>query len=134
MRLIFCVLTASLAAACAAGPDPAFSDAETVQADEVTLSEVTRRVKALAPEDPQACRRRASGEPQSVRVRLDVLPNGRPANVEVISSTDACYDRYARSAALKWRYAPPVLDGRPVRVEGVTAKVRFGGGGGRKLF
>jgi protein TonB len=65
----------------------------------------TRRVVAQSsPRFPeQALRRRLEGR---VELALSVAPDGRVTGAEVLSSSDAVFEREAVLAARRWRYAP----------------------------
>lgn len=60
-----------------------------------------------------------------VRLRFDVDPSGNVVNVEVVDSTDRCYDRYAVRAAQRWKYQPKVVEGEQVPRRGVETTIRF---------
>ncbi|GGY42710.1 energy transducer TonB family protein [Parvularcula lutaonensis] len=62
---------------------------------------------------------------ERVRLRFDVDPNGNVVNVQVLDSTDRCYDRYAVRAAQRWKYQPKVLKGEQVPRRGVETTIVF---------
>lgn len=115
--------------ACAATPEDtgvaAGTGVATVRAADITVRDVTRQTRGGQVNDTKRCERTGRRVTEVVRVRFDVLPSGRTAEPEVVDSTNPCYDRYARTTVLGWRYRPPVLDGAPVRVTGMTARVTF---------
>ena len=109
--------------ACATGGNSA-QDARVVTLSEISLRDVTRQVRNEQVPATR-CDRYGGLETEVVKVRFDVLPSGRTSDVAVIDSTNPCHDRYAITSVLRWRYDPPMLDGEPVRLAGVTARVTF---------
>ncbi|MEL6365152.1 MAG: energy transducer TonB, partial [Pseudomonadota bacterium] len=69
------------------------------------------------PQYPDRCQSRAEGE-EVVVVQFDVTPDGSVVNVEVIETTNSCFNRAAIRAAERWKYQPKIEDGE--------AKPRFG--------
>lgn len=65
------------------------------------------------------------GETHRVRLLFDISPQGETANIEVIDSTDSCYERSAVRALRQWRYNPKVVNGEPVWQYGRQATVEF---------
>ena len=66
------------------------------------------------------------GETHRVRLLFDINPAGRTANIDVINSTDDCFNRYAIRALRQWRYNPKVVLGEPVWQCGCQTTVIFG--------
>jgi len=62
---------------------------------------------------------------ERVALEFDVDPAGNVVNVEVIDSTDNCYNRYAVRAAERWKYQPKVVDGESVPRRGVRTTIVF---------
>jgi protein TonB len=62
---------------------------------------------------------------ESVSLEFNVTPTGQVVNVEVIDSTDSCYNRYAVRSAEKWKYQPKIVDGEPQWRYGVRTVIRF---------
>ena len=114
--------------ACAMGAD--LGEVRSVRAADITVRDVTRQTRGGQVNDTTRCERAGGQGAEVVRVRFDVLASGRTANPEVVDTTDPCYDRYARTTVLGWRYRPPVLDGEPVRVTGMSARLMFSRRGG----
>ena len=78
------------------------------------------RMKPLYP-----MRARERGIEGIVRLRFVVGADGSVRDIEVVSSEpEGVFDRAARAAAVRWRFAPAVKDGRPVATRVRTA-VRF---------
>lgn len=67
--------------------------------------------------------RQAKIEGQVV-LSLEVTPQGRAKNIRVTKSLDNGLDQQAIAAIEKWRFAPGVKDGKPVRVV-ATIEVNF---------
>ncbi|MEM1381218.1 MAG: TonB family protein [Pseudomonadota bacterium] len=67
---------------------------------------------------------RTSGE-QRVRLRFDVTPTGETSNIEVVSSTDRCFESSARRAVQRWRYAPKLEKGENVWRYGVETTIVY---------
>ena len=62
---------------------------------------------------------------ERVSLEFDVDPAGNVINVEVIDSTDRCYNRYAVRAAERWKYQPKIVDGEAVPRFGVRTVIVF---------
>ncbi|MCB0412523.1 MAG: energy transducer TonB [Bdellovibrionales bacterium] len=61
-----------------------------------------------------------------VRLRFDVTEDGSVDNVSVVNSKPPrVFDSSARQALLKWRYKPQVVDGKPIRMEGLEVQLDF---------
>ena len=60
-----------------------------------------------------------------VTLQFDVTPQGQVTNVQVINSTDGCYNRYAVRAAEKWKYQPKIVDGEQAWRRGVVTNIKF---------
>jgi len=45
-----------------------------------------------------------------------VETDGRTSEVQIVSTTDQEFAEAVRESVSGWRYAPPVKDGKPVRV------------------
>ena len=62
---------------------------------------------------------------ETVSLQFDVTPQGQVTNVEVVDSTDSCYNRYAIRSAEKWKYQPKIVDGEQAWRRGVRTSIRF---------
>lgn len=62
---------------------------------------------------------------QRVSLEFDVDPAGNVINVEVIDTSDRCYNRYAVRAAERWKYQPKIVDGEAVPRFGVRTVIVF---------
>lgn len=71
---------------------------------------------------PQAWRRRESG---TVRVRVDVGPDGVPTSTSLVQSSNSrLLDKAALDAVRRWRFRPATVDGRPT-VGTVVVPIEF---------
>ena len=80
--------------------------------------------KQVAPAYPSRCQLRAADN-ETVVVRMDVLIDGRPANVGVQSSTNGCFDRAATTAARRLRFEPRTVNGTQQVEVGKTVTFNF---------
>lgn len=76
-----------------------------------------------APNYPQRALR--NGAVACVRLEFSVSDNGTIENARVTESTNKLFDGEALNAFVKWRYAPPLEDGLPVRRDGMQTVIRF---------
>ena len=61
-----------------------------------------------------------------VQLRFTIDQQGGVTDVEVIDSEPRrVFDREARRALLRWKYKPKVVDGKPIRQEGMTVQLDF---------
>jgi len=61
-----------------------------------------------------------------VRLRFSINETGGVEDIEVIEAEPRrIFDREARQALMRWRYAPKVIDGVPQRQEGLTVQLDF---------
>ena len=68
-----------------------------------------------------------------VDLQYDVDVDGRVDNVRVLGGENSDYFAgFATEAIKRLRHAPLVVDGEPVRREGVTSRLRFPPGGDRR--
>ena len=90
------------------------------------LAEVDRRPRPTVRMKPlYPMRARERGIEGIVRLRFVVGADGSVRNIEVVSSEpEGVFDRAAKAAAARWRFAPAVKDGQPVATRVRTA-VRF---------
>ena len=104
------------AAPAASAPGPAGIDSEVVPLNEVL------------PEYPDQARRR--GIEGHVKLAFTITTQGRVENIRVIESSPAnVFDRSARRAAARWRFAPRTENGQAVEREAVkTLEFRLSNG------
>lgn len=67
----------------------------------------------------------SDGGTHRVRLLFDITPSGETANIEIIDSTDRCFEASARRALRQWRYNPKVVNGEPVWQYGRQATIVF---------
>lgn len=98
---------------------------------EVTLGEVeiNREPTPIQRVDPQGFEGcfssgNAGGE-ERVRVRFDIAPSGETTNVQIVDSTDSCFERSAQRAVRRWRYNPKTERGEAVWQYGVTTTIVY---------
>ncbi|MCC5855468.1 MAG: energy transducer TonB [Idiomarina sp.] len=61
-----------------------------------------------------------------VQLRFTINEVGGVEDIEIIAAEPRrIFDREARNALRRWRYAPQIIDGRPVRQEGMTVQLDF---------
>jgi|GEM_PF-6088066 len=75
----------------------------------------------VAPYYPEA----AAGERGWAIVQFTVTETGRTTNPEIVESSNPVFDEPALWAAKQFRYAPRILDGSPVAVEGIRNRITF---------
>lgn len=73
---------------------------------------------------PAKCMRTAADE-EFVRIEFDVSPEGATENIRVIDTTNKCLVQSAQASIAKWRYAPKLVDGKPVTRKGVQTVVTY---------
>lgn len=76
------------------------------------------------PKYPERCMRGAK-DIETVLVQFDVTTEGIPENIEVIESTNSCFERAATKAVAEWRYRPKTLSGKPVIRQEVVTQITF---------
>ena len=65
------------------------------------------------------------GGEEVVVLEFDVTPAGQVTNVNVVNSTDSCYNRYAVRSAEKWKYQPKIVEGEQAWRRGVRTQIKF---------
>ncbi len=77
----------------------------------------------IAPVYPRAAQRRClEGH---VIVAFTVTKNGSVKNPQVVSSTSTLFESSAKKAALKFKYKPRIVDGKPIESSGVQNKIVY---------
>lgn len=61
----------------------------------------------------------------TVTLQFDVTPAGQVTNVEVVGTTDSCFNRYAIRAAERYKYQPKIVEGEAAWRRGVRHNVVF---------
>lgn len=80
--------------------------------------------RPAAPIYPERCARNAASD-ESVIVMFDVTVEGRPTNMSIAGSSNACFHDAALEAAGRMRFAPRTADGKPVMEFAKRATLRF---------
>lgn len=78
----------------------------------------------IPPQYPPQCMDHAR-DVETVVVELNVTPEGTVINVNVVNSTNRCFDRAAIRAVERWRYAPRIVDNVAQPRFGVRTAVDF---------
>lgn len=73
---------------------------------------------------PERCMGGASGR-ESVTVRFDVTPEGTTANLEIVESSNACFNQTVIKSVEQWIYIPKTENGKPVVREGVETTITY---------
>jgi protein TonB len=61
-----------------------------------------------------------------VKFRVDISEEGRPENITVVEAENrSVFEQEARKALRKWKYAPRMVNGQPVKVVGHTIVIEF---------
>ena len=92
--------------------------------DPAALAANLKRLRAVAPEYPQAAM--AQKIAGSVTLEYNVDIRGEPRDIHVVEATPpGVFDQAATNAVKRWRYAPTVVNGTAVDVPGVRTRIRF---------
>ena len=83
-----------------------------------------RPLKRLPPQYPQRCFARAS-DSETVVVSFDVTKEGETENIKIVESTYSCLNTAAKRSVKQWIYEPRIIDGEPVRRNGVQTAITF---------
>ena len=94
----------------------------TTQLDE--MHEKAQPIKRVRPKGYDRCVRPLTSM-EAVAVRFDVMDDGSVDDVEVLDSTDPCYERSTIAAVRRWTYEPRMVDGAPVVTQDVRTTVQF---------
>ncbi|GEM_PF-821055 len=73
---------------------------------------------------PERCMARAKNS-ESVTVQFDVTPEGTTTNVQVIDSTNRCFDRTVIRSVGRWKYQPKIVDNQPQWRRGVVTTITY---------
>ena len=83
-----------------------------------------RPIKRLPPGYPDRCQRRAA-KLEEVILEFDVSTEGVPENIQIVESTNSCFNEAAERAVAQWRYRPKMVSGEPVVRKNVTTLITF---------
>lgn len=78
----------------------------------------------IPPQFPDRCQGRAGAE-ERVSLRFDVTPDGQTTNIEVIDSTNSCFNRAASRSVERWKYQPKIVDNQAQPRRGVQTVIVF---------
>ena len=62
---------------------------------------------------------------ESVTVQFDVTPEGTTTNVQVVDSSDTCFNRSVIRSVERWKYQPKVVDNTPQWRRGVQTTITY---------
>lgn len=78
----------------------------------------------VPPEYPQKCASRHRDR-ETVALQFDVTPQGQVTNVEVVQSSNSCFNRSAVRSAERWKYQPKISEGQQEWRRGVRTNISF---------
>ena len=78
----------------------------------------------IPPQFPDRCQGRASGT-ETVVLQFDVTPDGQTTNIEVIDSSNSCFNRSAARSVERWKYQPKIVDNEAQWRRGVVTQISF---------
>ncbi len=78
----------------------------------------------IPPQFPDRCQGRAGAE-ERVSLQFDVTPDGQTTNIEVIDSTNSCFNRSAMRSVERWKYQPKIVDNQAEPRRGVQTVIVF---------
>ncbi|GJL95471.1 MAG: protein TonB [Hyphococcus sp.] len=77
----------------------------------------------IPPQFPERCKAATGGD--TVLLQFDVTPEGQTANIEVVDSTNRCFNRAASRSVERWKYQPKIVDNKAEWRRGVRTTIRF---------
>ncbi len=83
-----------------------------------------RPIARFPPIYPDNCRSR-SDDGELIVVQFSVSEDGSTENIEVLESTNRCFNTAALRAIEQWRYRPRIVDEEPRKREGVVVHIKF---------
>ncbi len=78
----------------------------------------------IPPQFPDRCQNRAGSE-ETVLLQFDVTPAGQTTNIEVIDSSNSCFNRSAARSVERWKYQPKIVDNNAEWRRGVVTQITF---------
>jgi protein TonB len=78
----------------------------------------------IPPQYPERCQARA-GARETVFLQFDVTPDGTTTNIEVVDSTNSCFNREAARSVERWKYQPKIVDNEAQWRRGVQTQITF---------
>ena len=79
---------------------------------------------SIPPQYPERCQTRA-GSKETVFLQFDVTPDGTTTNIQVIDSTNSCFNSAASRSVERWKYQPKIVDNEPQWRRGVQTQITF---------
>lgn len=73
---------------------------------------------------PERCMARA-GARESVLVQFDVTPDGTTTNIQVVDSSNSCFNRSVIRSVERWKYQPKIVDNQPQWRRGVQTTITY---------
>lgn len=73
---------------------------------------------------PERCMSRAEPS-ESVTVQFDVTPDGQTTNIQVIDSTNSCFNRTVTRSVQRWKYQPKIVDNQAEWRRGVVTVITY---------
>ncbi len=78
----------------------------------------------IPPQYPDRCQGRA-GESENVVLQFDVTPDGQTTNIQVIDTTNSCFNGAAVRSVQRWKYQPKIVDNQAQWRRGVVTQITF---------
>lgn len=78
----------------------------------------------IPPQYPDRCQTRA-GARETVFLQFDVTPDGTTTNIQVIDSTNSCFNSAATRSVERWKYQPKIEDNEAKWRRGVQTQITF---------
>ncbi len=78
----------------------------------------------IPPQFPDRCQSRAGGE-ERVVLQFDVTPEGQTTNIQVVDSSNSCFNRAASRSVQRWKYQPKIVDNEAQWRRGVVTQITF---------
>lgn len=73
---------------------------------------------------PERCMARASSS-ESVTVQFDVTPEGTTTNIQVIDTTNSCFNRSVTRSVQRWKYQPKIEENEAQWRRGVVTVITY---------
>lgn len=78
----------------------------------------------IPPQFPDRCQGRA-GARETVVLQFDVTPEGQTTNINVVDSSNSCFNRAASRSVERWKYQPKIVDNTAEWRRGVVTQISF---------
>lgn len=73
---------------------------------------------------PDRCMSRAK-DSESVTVQFDVTPDGATTNIQVVDSSNSCFNRTVTRSVERWKYQPKIVDNQAEWRRGVQTTITY---------